>query len=236
MNADDKLFQRLQVAKRSDLLALLGDLKINPDEYKKADDAILIAIISKELRSAAGNSVVNLRRSDHDFPYKQILIDVANKLCEGRFKKTSFTLSGPATEEIIENYIFERFNSIWKKHLESLNSIEKVELQTKIEDDLRKRGLPSQIVTGAASSLMTGALAGALVAPAVASIAFGSLWTMLFGMSFAHLVAGGIIGGGPIGLAIAGIAVATGPSYKKTIPCVIRLIFIKLSHEAEEQL
>jgi uncharacterized protein YaaW (UPF0174 family) len=236
MPLDDTLFKRLRLAKRPDLLALINDLKLDLNKYKELEDPELIDLISRELRSAAGNSVINMSREDHDFPYEQILIDVADKLCEGRFKQTSFTLSGPETEEDIESYIYERINNIWKKHIESLSSKDKAKLQDAVEKDLLARGLPSQLATGAVSTLMTGVLTGVLVAPVVATAIFGSLWTMLFGMSFAQLLAGGVLGGGPIGLVFAGLAVATGPSYKKTIPCIVRLIFIKVSHEAEEKL
>jgi uncharacterized protein YaaW (UPF0174 family) len=79
-------------------------------------------------------------------------------------------------------------------------------------------------------------LAGVVVAPAVASVLYGSIWTTLFGMTSAQLLAGGLVGGGPIGLVFAGLAVASGPSYSKTVPCIRRLILIKLSHEAEAKL
>lgn len=59
MSTDDKLFDRLNMAKRADLLALLGDLKLDSDEYKKYENDRLIDIVSRELRSAAGNSIAN---------------------------------------------------------------------------------------------------------------------------------------------------------------------------------
>lgn len=236
MSLNDKLFDRLHMAKRPDLVALLGDLKLDLDKYKKFDDEWLIKIISRELRSAAGNSVVNTMRGPHDLPYKQILIDVADKLCPGRFSRTKFQLSDSASSEDVESYIYDRICDIWKKHINSLNSSDRAALQTKFENDLQQRGISSQIATGAASTLMTGVFGGALVAQAVATAVFASLWTTLFGVTTAQVFAGGLLGGGPIGLLVASAAVIAGPSYKKTIPCVVRLIFIKLSHEAEVKL
>ncbi len=236
MPLNDKLFDRLRMAKRPDLMALLEDLKLDLKEYKKLDDSELINIISRELRSAAGNSIVNIGRDDHDLSYKQILVDVADKLSPGKFGHSPFKVVDLATCENIEDYIYGRIGEIWKKYLDSLESSDRAKLQIQFENELRKRGLPSQIATGTASTLMTGALGGALVAPVVATAVFGSLWTMLFGMSLAQIIGGGILGGGPIGLVFAGVTVATGPSYKKTIPCVYRLILIKLSYEAEKNL
>lgn len=43
----------------------------------------LILLCSKKLRAAAGSSTGNMFRNDHGFPYKQILIDVADKLSPG---------------------------------------------------------------------------------------------------------------------------------------------------------
>ncbi len=236
MSTDDKLFDRLNMAKRADLLALLGDLKLDSDEYRKYENDRLIDIVSRELRSAAGNSIANTIRGPHDLPYKQILIDVADKLCPGRFSQTEFQLSDLNTSEDIESYIYGRIGEIWSKHLDSLDASDRAKLQLQFEKDLREGGLPSQIATGVASTLMTGALGGALVAQAVATAVFASLWTTLFGVTTAQMIAGGLLGGGPIGLIIAGVAVASGPSYRKTIPCVVRLIFIKLSYEAEKNL
>ena len=125
MPLNDELFDRLRMAKRPDLLALLEDLKLDLNEYNKLDNSKLINVISCELRSAAGNSFVNAGRGDHDFPYKQILIDVADKLCPGRFSQTKYRLFDSATSDDIEEYINNIFNEIIKEHIEKMSSSEK---------------------------------------------------------------------------------------------------------------
>ncbi len=236
MPLNDKLFNRLRMAKRPDLLALLSDLRLDSQECKNLKKKELIDLISRQLRSAAGNSIVNIGRDDHELSYKQILVDVADKLTPGWLSQSPFKIEDMATCEDIENYIFVQIEIIWKKHIDSLSSSDRAKLQVDFENALRESGVPSQIATGATATLMTGVLGGALVAPVVATAVFGGLWTMLFGLTTAQIVAGGLLGGGPIGLVFAGVAVATGPSYKKTIPCVVRLIFIKRSYEIEKSL
>jgi len=233
MPLNDKLFDRLRMAKRPDLLLLLEDLKLDPNDYKKLNNSELITVISRELRSAAGNSFVNAGRGDHDFPYKQILIDVADKLCPGRFSQTKYHIIDSSTSEDIEEYINERFNEIVKKHINKMTSSEKSKLQAEIEKDLRKQGNPNDIVI--TSSLTTIPLSILLATPVVANVIFGGLWTMIFGFSTGQLIVGGLLGGIPIALAGVGV-MAAAPNYKKTIRCVIRLINIKFSHDAESKL
>jgi hypothetical protein len=136
----------------------------------------------------------------------------------------------------IEDYIYEQVLILMEKYFASLNDADKAKLQADIEADLRARGLPEQVVRGALSSLAAGTLAGITIGPIVASAIFGSLWTWLFGLSLGQLILGGFAVGGPVGLVVAALMVASGPSYSKTIPAVTRLIQIRLSHEAEAKL
>jgi uncharacterized protein YaaW (UPF0174 family) len=235
MSFDDTLFQRLRMANRADLDALLKDLKKDPCEYKDYTDAALVLAISKALRTAAAWSLDDIHLADHEFPYKKILVDVADKLNPG-FGWTDYKVSGPESEMQIEDYIYEQVLILMEKYFASLNDADKAKLQADIEADLRARGLPEQVVRGALSSLAAGTLAGITIGPIVASAIFGSLWTWLFGLSLGQLILGGFAVGGPVGLVVAALMVASGPSYSKTIPAVTRLIQIRLSHEAEAKL
>lgn len=232
---NDKLFQRLRQAKRPDLEALLNDLKVDPKEFKGATDDELVKKISAELRSAASWSLDNIGGQPHDFPYKKILIDVADKLAPG-FTWSKFKLDGPEAEEEIEDFIYKRFLILMEKHLKSMNVANKAQLQKDVENALRKQGLPEQVVQTALTSLATGTLTGVIVGPIIASAIFGGLWTWLFGLTLGQLILGGLAGGGPVGLLIAFSILAAGPSYTKTIPAVSRLVLIRLSHEAQAKL
>lgn len=232
---DDTLLQRLRMANRADLDALLKDLKKDPCKYKNCTDAELILAISKALRTAAAWPLDNIRLGDHEFPYKKILVDVADKLAPG-LGWSDFKASGPESEMQIEDYIHERVLILIKNYIASLNEADKAKLQERLEADLRARGLPEQVVKGALSSLVAGTLSGITMGPIVASAIFGSLWTWLFGLSLGQLILGGFAVGGPAGIVVAALMVASGPSYSKTIPAVSRLILIRLSHEAEAKL
>ena len=231
----DVLFQRLQLAKRPDLMDLLGDLKKDPVKFRDASDADLVNAVSAELRSAAGNSIANVRRDPHDFSYKQILIDVADKLAPGRLSWTKFKMSGPETEEQIEDYIYERLQILIEEKLRSMDAADRSKLQMRIEDDLRARGFPEHVVRGSLSAVAAGTLTGVVGGPFLSAVVFGSLWTLLLGIT-PHLLLSGFLAGGPAGIAVAAAAVTTGASYSKTIPAVTRLIVIRRSREAEAKL
>lgn len=69
--------------------------------------------INKAYQEASGHSVVNLFRKE-EIPYKQILIDVADKLHDGR-GWTHYTLEDSTNEEEIENKIMNDVENRVKK-------------------------------------------------------------------------------------------------------------------------
>jgi uncharacterized protein YaaW (UPF0174 family) len=217
-------------------MALLRDLKKDPAKFCDVTDEDLVTAISAELRSAAGNSIANSVRDPHDFPYKQVLIDVADKLAPGRLSWTKFKLRGPETEEQIEDYINQRVRTLTERHLKSMPPGDRAKVQERLEADLRARGLPERVVQGSVSAVAAGTLTGVTVGPLVATTIFGGAWTWLVGMSLGQLALGGLLAGGPAGVLVAGALVIGGTSYSKTIPAVIRLIMIRLSHDAEVKL
>lgn len=238
MGANDLLFQRLRQAERDDLVELARLLKIRDAVTVRAADTELIDRISGELRSAAGNSFANamLRRGPHDFSYKQLLIDVADKLTPGPLKWTPFREKGPESEESIEDYIRDQWNRAVRERLESMDAKARSELQAHLEKELRAKGIAEHAARSTALAIVSGSIAGIAAGPAMASTLFGGLWTWLFGMSVAKLALAGSVVGGPIAVAVAGAVLASGTSYSKTIPCVIRLILVRDSHAEREVL
>jgi len=234
MPFNDLLFERLRMAKRPDLVALLGDLKLDPKKFAKATDEDLVGSISAELRSVGGHSVVNVakRRDSHEFSYKQILIDVADKLAPGRLTWTGYKVSGPESELEIEDYIQGRFTALIDERLASMSEADKAKLQKELEADLRKLGVPEHTVKASLAAVATGTLTGAVVGPLVASMLFASFWTWVTGLTVGQLITGGVVGGGPVGVLVAIAIVIGGPSYSKTIPAVVRLILIRHSQQA----
>src|SRR5690348_16918730 len=81
MPRGDTLWKPLESARRKEL-EKLAEIVCLPDVEPKPE-AVLIEGLSKEIRCAAGHFINNLFRGPHDFRYKQMLIDVADKLAPG---------------------------------------------------------------------------------------------------------------------------------------------------------
>lgn len=226
MSTGDELLNRLGVAKRADLEALLGDLKLDHRKYRDSSDGQLVDTISAELRSAAGNSVMNvmLRRKRHDFPYTQILVDVADKLAPSILGRSGFKATGSQTVEEIEAYIDCRIEERVIENLKRMCDPDKVKLQAKLAADLRSRGVPEHSIRSTLAAIASSTFTGIALGPAIAALLYGSVWSALFGFSLAQLLVSGLTIGGPIGVLVAGIAAVSAPSYSKTIPAVHRLI------------
>ena len=79
--------------------------------------ADLVMLCSAKLRSAAGSSTANLTRDPHEFPYKQLLIDVADKLTPGLtpLSWTKFRLKDDHKEEEIEQLVLDLFEEQARK-------------------------------------------------------------------------------------------------------------------------
>lgn len=110
--AGDLLMQRLLSLRVDDLKSVLvGGLRLNETTLGSQRHADLAALCSAELRSAAGSSTVNITRGPHGFPYKQILIDVADKLMPGitPLSWTKYRLKDVHEEEEIEQFILDLF-------------------------------------------------------------------------------------------------------------------------------
>lgn len=126
----DALFERLNQLKKDDLkLILTNGLRLNTDNVKNLMKKDLVDLCSKELRAAAGSSTLNTVRDDHAFPYKQILIDVADKLSPGHtvLSWTDYKLSDSHSEAEIEETIALLFEEHAKKWWNSLSDEKKRE-------------------------------------------------------------------------------------------------------------
>lgn len=231
----DQLFQRLRMAKRDELEDLLRDLKLDPLAFSGAINEELVVEISKELRNAAGNSLRNIVRGAHDFPYKQLLVDASDKLAPG-WKWTAFKVDGPETEEQIENYIYDRILDKLQEKLRSMSDRERADVQAKLETELAKKGFRQHTISAVSTAIATGTITSGLLGPVVAWAIFGGIWTWLFGLTLGQLLLGGLLVGGPAGVVIGTLSWLTGSSYSKTIPATVRLIHIRRCRVAEESL
>lgn len=215
----------------------------NSDEKSEICKALKLSLgsdvyqISKEYRSAAGHTIGNWFRGDHDLPYKEILVDVANKL-KPKKDESVFALSDGRSEEDVEDCIVKYFA---KKIAEELNRMSPEDRAKKLDDfkksllegknvdvsqealnDLKKGLAGTTITTSAVVSLLTGNVTAALFY----SGTFASLWAGAFGMSSSLLLLTGTGVGTLVAMPIL-LLVLGSTSYKKTIPVTLQLINIR---------
>jgi uncharacterized protein YaaW (UPF0174 family) len=124
MPKNDRLYFLMDQLDEGELLFLLQNgLEKKAEPYKSYSKKQLMDAVSLELREAASHSFANAFRPDHDLPYKQILIDVANKL--SRYHVTKYKLDDDRSEEEIEKEILRLFDLEAKKWWSRLSDEEK---------------------------------------------------------------------------------------------------------------
>jgi uncharacterized protein YaaW (UPF0174 family) len=118
---------------------LTGGLRVSENALTDLKKEELVLLCSKKLRLAAGSSVRNLFRGDHDFPYKQLLIDVADKLMEGctALSWTKYSLKDSHAEREIEDEIVRLFENRSSKWWEKLTDKKKAQFVDGLNSVLR---------------------------------------------------------------------------------------------------
>jgi uncharacterized protein YaaW (UPF0174 family) len=243
MPRGDVLWQRLQSARTAELRKLGDIFGLRDLDHKR--DAVLVEELSKEIRSAAGHSVLNWFRGPHDFRYKQMLIDVADKMAPGwlpYFHWTHYTLRDSHHETEIEDAIARYSSAILEEQLRDLSDAAKQDLRREIEEDLRTLGY-SQTVVSAVGAGLVGATAAQLAGPAVAyrialRLSSGLAWARLWwaGKASARAVLGAKAGVFTLA-AVPVIAWWVGSTaYRKTVPAALHLIQIRKLREVEATL
>lgn len=234
----DPLLARLSMASLPDLRELSRDLKLELRDAKQASRGDLERQLAREFRSVAGHSVMNgiraLRRKDLSF--REILIDVADILTPGQFKRSGFHKEPMCSELEIEEYIEARVRELVLKKLAGMPEHERARLQSEVEADLRAKGMPDAALQAAAVGVSAAALAGMALGPAMAAALYSTMWSFLVGLGLRQVLLGAVAAGGPIGAALAVGMAVTMPSRRKTVPAVVRLIMIRRSHEQRSEL
>jgi len=132
MIKNDRLYLLLRQLDHDDLLFLLRNgLRKTEREYKGYTREALSNQISLELRKAASHSFANFFRLEHEFPYKQILIDVANMLSKGH-KSVLYKLNDAHTEEDIEKEILRLFGLRTKRWWKRLKESERKQVEDQV--------------------------------------------------------------------------------------------------------
>jgi uncharacterized protein YaaW (UPF0174 family) len=155
---EDLLFEKLRQLDNDSLNSLLlSGLRVSQNKLNGLDREELIQMCSKELRSAAGSTTRNLFRSDHEFPYKQILIDVADRLADGftPLSWTKYKLGDSHTEQEIEDSIIKTFEERARKWWEKLPEKKKKEFIGGLQSVLDGEKIEKVNFTGGAKTFLT---------------------------------------------------------------------------------
>jgi uncharacterized protein YaaW (UPF0174 family) len=242
MPRDDVLWRRLQSARPAELCKLGEILKISELNAKSRD--VIIEELSREIRCAAGHSIPNLFRSPHDFPYKQMLIDVADKMAPGFtfLSWTHYKLHDVHGEIEIEETIWGFFENLVKRAIGKLSPEAKEDLRKKTEEELRKMGYGEAVITQIGAAILGGS-AAILIGPALAyyvalNTASGLMWLKIWLAGKAALAF--VLGTGSAVFAVIYLPIIAywfgNTAYRKTVPATLHLIQIRKLRELENQL
>lgn len=234
MKNEDTILKRLNNATPTELTEICKILKLEEDDKDN------ISKICNEYRLAAGHSIANIFRQE-DLPYKQILIDVADKLHHGP-GWTHFTMDDHYSEKDIEDKIWEdikRRTQKLKEKWDELSLDDQKSKEEELKDKLKKEGYSQAAISSFLSLLASGAGGMAIASPAALSIFYSSFFASIaagiFGMSTAALIAAGILVGSIVFFPLGIIALGT-PAYRKTIPLTIYMMKIDKRLEAEKNI
>jgi|GEM_PF-964635 len=163
---EDQLFVKLRQLDDDSLNSLLiSGLRISQKVLIGLNREGRILMCSKELRSAAGSSTRNLFRNDHEFPYKQILIDVADRLADGftPLQWTKFKLGDSHAEQEIEDAIIKVFEGRARKWWEKLSANKKKEFLGGLQSVLEGEEIDKVNLSGGIKTLLTQQLIDSII-------------------------------------------------------------------------
>lgn len=242
MPRGDVLWQRLESARPAELYKLAEIVGV-PDARQKSQ-AVLVEELSRKLRSAAGHSICNLFRGPHDFPYKQLLIDVADKMAPGWtfLSWTDYKLGDRHAEVDVEETIWGFFEARADRSISRLSTEAREDLRRQTETELRRMGYSTTLVAHIGGGLIGGGAAG-LVAPALAykaalGTASGLAWLKLWWVG--HASSAAVLGAGSLVFSFLYLPVVAwwvgSTAYRKTVPAALHLIQIRKLREIEVRL
>ena len=216
---------RIARATQEEKTELCEALGLNIQKIKNNEEIV------KEYASAGGHSIMNVIRffTNDEIPYKEILVDVVDKL-EPNDKSDNMNDKN-IEKEIPIKVLKKKMNEKW----ESLSEKERYELTKKMEEKMKQKGIDQSTIDSIMKGIAGGGLAYMTATPLAMSIFyssfFSSIWATIFGVSTFALATSALLITGPLAVLIVGT-----PAYRKTIPATITLIRIRKRIEAEEAL
>lgn len=168
MPRNDVLWKRLETARTEELNSLADVVGL---DHRGKSRNMLVEGLSAGIRKAAGHSIRNLFRGPHDFSYKQLLIDVADKMAPGYtpLSWTPFKLSDKHCELDIEECIWELYQKAVGKQVDGMSEQDRQALQEKAVIDLKERGFTGEMIEVAVTSAIVLPLARLLIVPLAVS-------------------------------------------------------------------
>ncbi|MBK9500445.1 MAG: hypothetical protein IPO06_13915 [Leptospiraceae bacterium] len=224
----DTIIKRLEQSTKQERKDICRALQLESDDSNIA--------ISAEYRAVAGHTFMNIFRGKHDLPYKQILIDVVDKIHPKR-GWTRFRLTDHYSEVYIEDKIWEYLSIKFKEATSKLSHEEKKKKEKELIEELKKKGYTQAQAAAFASAFASGSVGVGLASAVTLSIFysgfFSSIGAALFGVKFALLaaVASGVGAIVAVPLLFASLA---NPAYRKTIPTTIEFIRIRMRIDFEK--
>lgn len=201
MPYDDRLFALLRELDDQELRTIWVDaLKCAPDrdDFAIGSRELKILNISKEWRAVHGHTLLNLRRGNHELPWRRIIVDVADKLKPGwgwSDFRTDDERSDGEIEASILRYFDERAQEAWAKMSEEeraklAGSLEQelAQAQANVNASVRGAGISgittSSLGAGIGAGLLSGAGALSLAQGATSFALSGLIGGTLYQLSF----------------------------------------------------
>ena len=164
----DTILDRLRAANETELRGIAEALHVPLSSRRDVD----IVTLSKEYRSAAGNSFANVFRGDHDLTYRAILEDVVIAAGElAGFRKLAPSLSAP--DKWLEQYVVHAMSFVERTRLGTISDEERSRAQRAADDTLHGRVRDAGVDVGEVASLSALAAGFIAVAFGVAALPFG---------------------------------------------------------------
>lgn len=204
----------------SDIKDMLISEKKSAEELSGNISQTAREMVSAEIRSYGGNTIMNLFRGGSGVSYKEVLCDVADHV-KARYQKDD---SCAQVEQAMLLKLLE-------KSMEKMSSAELKSLFESLDSSGKLKGMSTTTTATLQAAIGTSGFAAytlaAIVAQATAKTLLGR--GLAFGTTAPLVRSVGVLAG-PIGWAITGIWTAfdlASPAYRVTVPCTVQIAYMR---------
>ena len=234
MPVGDTVFRLLEAATEEEILQICSLLDVPHTKDRGVDKTN----ISKAYRKAASSTVRGWFRGDHDFEYKQILIDVADKLKPG-VGWTKIELEDSNSEEDVERNINDFVLHRVDTELKKMSPEKREQKARELDAAFKREGMAAATRTAVVGAVTAGTVsvlgANAAAVAVFYSGVLASIWAGIFGPSLFFLIASGA-GLAALTTVPFALAILDTPAYRKTVPATLQFILIRSRLKAEREM